>query len=54
LGTIADLAERVGLRAPSVIIIGEVVALRERLNWFEQNPGAVAEEESEAAFAVAC
>lgn len=42
LGTIADEASRAGLRAPSVIIVGEVVRLRERLNWFErglQSPG---------------
>ncbi len=35
LHTIADEAERAGLRAPAVIVIGEVVSLRERLNWFE-------------------
>jgi uroporphyrin-III C-methyltransferase len=36
LQTIADEAERKGMRAPSVIIVGEVVSLRERLKWFEQ------------------
>jgi uroporphyrin-III C-methyltransferase len=36
LHTIADEAERAGLqRAPAVIIVGEVVRLRERLKWFE-------------------
>jgi uroporphyrin-III C-methyltransferase len=51
LGTIADDAERAGMRAPAVIIIGEVVRLRERLNWFEENLGV---EEVEATLAVAC
>jgi uroporphyrin-III C-methyltransferase len=54
LGSIAVEAERAGLRAPAVIIIGEVVRLRERLNWFEQNLGVVDEEELEATLAVAC
>lgn len=35
LGTIKDEAERAGLRAPAVIVVGEVVTLRERLRWFE-------------------
>ena len=35
LGTIAVEAERAGVRAPAVIVIGEVVRLRERLRWFE-------------------
>jgi len=54
LGSIAFEAERAGMRAPAVIIIGEVVRLRERLNWFEQNLGVVEAEELEAALAVAC
>ena len=54
LGSIALEAERAGMRAPAVIIIGEVVRLRERLNWFEQNLGVVDEEELEARLAVAC
>jgi uroporphyrin-III C-methyltransferase len=36
LESIADDVERVGLRAPAVIVIGDVVRLRERVNWFEQ------------------
>ena len=36
LRTIAHEAERACLRAPAVIIVGEVVRLRERLNWFER------------------
>lgn len=54
LGTIAVEAEQAGMRAPAVIIIGEVVRLRERLNWFGQNLGVVDEEELEATLAVAC
>ncbi len=36
LATIAELAERQSLRAPAVIVVGEVVKLRERLKWFEE------------------
>jgi uroporphyrin-III C-methyltransferase len=35
LSTIQREAERAGLRAPAVIIVGDVVELRERLKWFE-------------------
>ncbi len=35
LQTIADEAERAMMRAPSIIIVGEVVRLREHLQWFE-------------------
>ena len=54
LGSIAAEAERVGMRAPAVIIVGEVVKLRERLNWFEQTLRDGGQEELEAALAVAC
>jgi uroporphyrinogen III methyltransferase/synthase len=40
-GTLADLAEKIAaanLRPPATIIIGEVVGLRERFNWFERLP----------------
>ncbi|MCU0538443.1 MAG: uroporphyrinogen-III C-methyltransferase [Desulfobacterales bacterium] len=40
-GTLADIAARVreaGLTAPAIIVVGEVVSLRERLNWFERRP----------------
>ena len=35
LDSIADVAEQAEMRAPAVIVIGEVVKLRERLQWFE-------------------
>jgi len=54
LHTIAGKAERAGVRAPAVIIVGEVVRLRERLKWFEGNLAGINDEELEAAFAVAC
>ena len=40
-GTLADIVERVrqaGLRAPAIIVVGEVVGLRDRLQWFERRP----------------
>ncbi len=52
LGTIADEARISGMRAPAVIIIGEVVRLRERLNWFEEK--LVEEERLQTVLAVAC
>jgi uroporphyrinogen III methyltransferase/synthase len=54
LQTIAGEAERAGMRAPAVIIVGEVVRLRERLKWFERNLVGIDDEELEAAFTVAC
>jgi uroporphyrinogen III methyltransferase/synthase len=35
LDTIADLADKTRFGAPTVTVIGSVVALREKLNWFE-------------------
>jgi len=46
LASIADDIEAVGLRSPAVIVVGEVVRLRERLRWFEkeaQNAAALEE-----------
>jgi uroporphyrin-III C-methyltransferase len=54
LRTIADEAERAGMRAPAVIIVGEVVRLREHLKWFEQSLVGSTEEAFVAAFALAC
>lgn len=39
LATIADLTVLVGLGPPSVLIVGEVVRLREALQWFEPDNG---------------
>jgi uroporphyrinogen III methyltransferase/synthase len=36
--TIARRAQAAGLRAPAVLVIGEVVSLRKRLQWFETKP----------------
>jgi uroporphyrinogen III methyltransferase/synthase len=38
LGNIADVAEEKKMAAPAVIVIGEVVKLRHKLNWFERRP----------------
>ncbi len=40
-GTLGDLPEKIaraGLLPPTLILVGEVVKLRERLNWFEKLP----------------
>ncbi len=49
LRTIGDDAETSGVRPPGVIIIGEVVRLRERLKWFEKD--LAESSELQAAFA---
>ncbi len=41
IGTLEDIvgqAEEVDMEPPALIVIGEVVRLRERLNWFETRP----------------
>jgi uroporphyrinogen III methyltransferase / synthase len=38
LRTLPDLIHERGLKPPATIIVGEVVRLREKLNWFEQLP----------------
>ncbi|MFP3870422.1 MAG: uroporphyrinogen-III C-methyltransferase [Syntrophobacteria bacterium] len=38
LGDIASVAETAGILPPAVIVVGEVVGLRQHLNWFEQRP----------------
>jgi uroporphyrinogen III methyltransferase / synthase len=38
VATIADIIERTGFGAPAVTVIGEVVRLRDQLNWFERRP----------------
>jgi hypothetical protein len=46
---IADEAERAAMRAPAVIVVGEVDSLRERLRWFENARTFGAENELEMA-----
>ena len=38
LNTIADAVERAGFKPPALTVIGQVVTLRPRLNWFEKLP----------------
>lgn len=38
LATIADLVEKQNFGAPAITIIGDVVKLRSKLNWFERRP----------------
>ena len=35
LASLPELVRRGGVKAPTLIIVGEVVRLRERLKWFE-------------------
>jgi uroporphyrinogen III methyltransferase/synthase len=38
LGNIAEVAKKEGLKPPAIIVVGDVVGLRNNLNWFEQKP----------------
>ena len=41
IGTVGDLADRVeraGIEPPAVIVVGEVVSLREKIAWFDSRP----------------
>ena len=38
LATIADVASKANISAPAITIIGDVVQLRDKLNWFEHRP----------------
>lgn len=38
IGTLPEEAARHGFSAPSLIIVGSVVTLRDKLNWFERRP----------------
>jgi uroporphyrinogen III methyltransferase/synthase len=38
LGTIADRIAAEGMRAPAVLVVGDVVTLREQLAWLERRP----------------
>lgn len=51
-GCIANIDQRAreaGLRGPTIIIIGEVVALRDRLNWFSPDPSKARQHPPESA-----
>ena len=39
VGTVADIAEKAaGLKPPALVVVGEVVRARQRLDWFERRP----------------
>ena len=38
LGNIAQVAEEIGIKPPAIIVVGDVVGLRQDLNWFEERP----------------
>ncbi len=38
LKNIVEVVEKEGITAPAIIVVGEVVALRSTLNWFESKP----------------
>ncbi len=41
MGTLSDIGKRVeeaGLHSPALVVVGNVVTLRDRLNWFEGRP----------------
>jgi uroporphyrinogen III methyltransferase/synthase len=38
LDTIVDIVQQAGIKAPAIIVIGEVVKLRNTLKWFENRP----------------
>jgi len=38
LATVVDQVRESGIQPPAIIVVGEVVALRERLSWFENRP----------------
>jgi uroporphyrinogen III methyltransferase/synthase len=38
VGNIAEDALKQGIRPPSLLVVGHVVTLRDRLNWFEKRP----------------
>lgn len=39
IGTLENICERLaGIESPALIVVGEVIRLREKLNWFENKP----------------
>jgi uroporphyrin-III C-methyltransferase/precorrin-2 dehydrogenase/sirohydrochlorin ferrochelatase len=41
LRTLADVAKAAALQAPTLIVVGEVVRLREKLDWYSSRPAPV-------------
>ena len=48
LATIAEQARAAALRGPTIIIVGAVVALRDKLNWYAPTPALAEEDISDA------
>ena len=46
LASIADLAEGAGVQAPATVVIGEVVHLRDTIEWFQNPRSARSDEEA--------
>ena len=38
LGTLSDAIEKHGVKPPTLIVVGEVVTMRDKLTWFENRP----------------
>ncbi len=38
LATIADIVKEEGIKPPALVVVGDVVKLREKINWFEKRP----------------
>ncbi len=38
LATMPEAAEKAGIKPPAILVVGEVVTLRDSLNWFETRP----------------
>ncbi len=48
LATIAEKARAAALRGPTIIIVGTVVALRDKLNWYAPTPALAEDDVSDA------
>lgn len=38
LATIVEVVHKAGIRPPAIMVVGDVVQLREQMNWFEKKP----------------
>ncbi|MBW1659936.1 MAG: uroporphyrinogen-III C-methyltransferase [Deltaproteobacteria bacterium] len=38
LATMPEIVEKAGIKPPAILVVGEVVTLRDSLNWFERRP----------------